>query len=124
MLHTRYLFSGEAFDISGTYGPPRLAVVAASVLHHKLITDLGYVSPTPSSCCDAVHGRCDDNIQDDADTCDICFDAAATACTKPCNHYMCGKCVMRVTLHKCACPQYKAVHVAPLVCGHGMHVNP
>lgn len=39
-LSHRYLLTGEALDVSGAYGPPRLAVIAASVLHNKLINDL------------------------------------------------------------------------------------
>jgi hypothetical protein len=36
----RWLLTGEELEMSSEFGPPRLAVIAASVLHHKLMQQL------------------------------------------------------------------------------------
>lgn len=42
-LFCRYLLAGEQLDTTTTWGPPRLATIAAAVLHKSLVTDLGNI---------------------------------------------------------------------------------
>src|SRR5690349_6507590 len=98
----RYSAEGPRVNVSSTWGPPRLAMIAAAVLHNSLVTDLAKIQDKrqdlkkiPSTAA-SIHCLCDENAGEDNRTCGVCLDVESTACIQPCNHSMCGKCLLLI----------------------------